>query len=130
MSGWELGSPLFADIPMDRYAWKVDDQFSNHFINKVTDDCIGNFMFLVDHNPYDVRPFLSSSYEHHSEEMIVTTDDQDPITKELESPQFSSSKIVMAKQEAAIDIQLFPEYQKVSDVSFKDPMVVFIEFYI
>jgi hypothetical protein len=38
-------------------------------------------MFLVDHNPYDVNPVLSLSYEHHSEEMIVATDDQDLITR-------------------------------------------------
>jgi hypothetical protein len=84
MSDWESNTLVFADVPMDMYAWQVDDQFSNHFDHEVTDDCIGNFMFLVDHNPYDVNPILSLSYEHHSEEMIVTTDDQDLITRELQ----------------------------------------------
>jgi hypothetical protein len=123
MSDWESNTLVFADVPMDMYAWQVDDQFSNHFDHEVTDDCIGNFMFLVDHNPYDVRPFLSSSYEHHSEEMIVTTDDQDLITRGLEGYQFSS-------EEAIMDVQLFSMDQYVFHIGFKDPVVSLMESYI
>jgi hypothetical protein len=50
---------------MDRYACQFHEQFSNNFEDEIVDDCIDNYMFLVDHNPYDVNPVLSLSYEHH-----------------------------------------------------------------
>jgi hypothetical protein len=77
MSDWESDSPVFADVSMDRYACQFHEQFSNNFEDEIVDDCIDNYMFLVDHNQYDLNPVLSLSYEHHFEEMIVATDDQD-----------------------------------------------------
>jgi hypothetical protein len=35
----------------------------------------------------------------------------------------------MAEQEAAIDVQLFPEEQHVSYLLFKDPVAAFMELY-
>jgi hypothetical protein len=130
ISDSESDSSVCAEYSRDRYESEVYDQFVNQNESMVTDDCIGNYIFLADHYRYDLNSVLSLSNEHHSEEMIVTIDDQDPIIKELESPQFSNRKTIIAKQEAAIDIQLFPEYQQISDFSFKDPVAAFIELYI
>jgi hypothetical protein len=33
----------------------------------VTDDCIGNYIFLADHYSYDVKSVLSLSFVHLSE---------------------------------------------------------------
>jgi hypothetical protein len=123
MSYWESDSPVFADVSMDRYAWQVDNQFSNLFDHEVTDDCIGNYMFLVDNDQYDLNLVLSSSCDHDFEERVVATDDQDLITRGLEGYQFSS-------KEAVMDEQLFSMDQYVSDLGFKDPVAALMESYI
>jgi hypothetical protein len=121
MSDLESDSSVFADFSMDRYACQVDDQFSNHFEHEVTDDCIDNYMFLVDHNQYVLNIVLSLSYDHYSEEGVVATDDQDLITRELEGYQFSS-------KEAFMDEVFMDQY--VSDLGFKDPFAALMESYI
>jgi hypothetical protein len=120
MSDWESDSPVFADVPMDRYAWQVDDQFSNHFDHEVTDDCLGNYMFLVDNDQYDLNPVLSSSCDHDFEERVVATNDQDLITRELESHLF-------ARREAFMDEAFIDQY--FSDLGFKDPVAALMESY-
>jgi hypothetical protein len=77
-------------------------------------------MFLVDHNPYDVNSIFSLSYEHHYEEMIVSTDDQDLIIRELENHQFSSKEIFMDED--------FTD-QLAYDFSFKYPFAALMDFY-
>jgi hypothetical protein len=72
---------------------------------------------------------LSSSSEHFSEEKVVMIDDQDMSSREQEGGQSSSRGTTMAEQEAAIDVQLFPEDQYVSDFPFKDPVAAFMELY-
>ena len=123
MSDYESDYSMFKDVSMDRYACQFHEKFSNNFEDEIVDDCIDNYMFLVDQNQYDVNLVLSLSYEHHSEEMIVTTDDQDLITRELESHQSSSREAVMVEQVFSVD-------QHVSDLCFKDPVATFMESYI
>jgi hypothetical protein len=56
-----LNSSTFAEYSKDRYACKFYDQFANQVEHVVTDDCIDNYMFLVDHNPCHLNTALSLS---------------------------------------------------------------------
>ena len=86
----------------------------------ITDDYIGNYMFLADPNPFDVNHVSLSSCEHYYDEEIVVFDDHKLISREPESDQSSSRGTVMAEQEFFVD-------QHVFDLLFKDPMVSFME---
>jgi hypothetical protein len=121
MSDYESDSSMFEDVSMDRYACQFHEQFSNNFEDEIVDYFIDKYMFLVDHNPHDVNPIFSLYNEHHSEEMIVVTDDQDLIIRELEGQQFSIKEIFI--DEAFID-------QHASDFSFKDPFIALMESYV
>jgi hypothetical protein len=123
MSDLESDSSVFADYSMDRYACKVYDQFSNHVEHTVIDDCIDNYIFLVDHNQCVSNISFPLSYDHYSEEGVVATDDQDLITTELEGYQFSS-------REAVMNEQLFSVDQHFSDLGFKDLVAALMESYI
>jgi hypothetical protein len=68
---------VFADVSMDRYACQILE-------NEIVDDCIDNYMFVANHNPYDLNTVLSLSSEHYSEEEVVVIDDQDLIIIQLE----------------------------------------------
>jgi hypothetical protein len=107
ISDSDQNSSVLEDVSMDRYAWKVDDQFSNHFDHEVIDDCIGNYMFLADNDQYDLNHVLSSSCDHHFEEKVVATNDQNLITRRLEGYQFSSKDVVMDEQFFSIDQDIF-----------------------
>lgn len=113
-------SSVLSDFPMDRYACQIDDQFSKH---EITNDHIGNCIFLADHYQYDLNPVLSPSFDHYFEERTVTTDDQNLITIEQEGSQFSNKEIVMDKQLIVVD-------HYVVDFAFKDPVVVYMESYV
>ena len=63
----------------------------------VTNDCIGNYMFLADQNSYDIKPILSSSFVHLFEEEVTMIDDQYLITRKQEGHQFSNRGTVMAE---------------------------------
>jgi hypothetical protein len=64
----DLDSSIFAEYSRDRYEPEVYDQFANQIEPMVTNDCIGNYMFLIDPNPYDENPVLLSSCDHCFEE--------------------------------------------------------------
>jgi len=51
-------------ILRDRYEYEFYDQFSSQIEPMITNDCIGNYNFLVDFNPY---PRISSC-DHYSKE--------------------------------------------------------------
>jgi hypothetical protein len=123
MSDLESYSSVFVDVSMDRYACQVYDQFSNYFEHEVIKDCIDNYMFLADHNQYDLKNSFPLSYDHYSEEGVVATDDEDLITRELEDYHFSSKDAVM-------DEQLFFVEKHVSDLGFKDPIAALMKSYI
>jgi hypothetical protein len=89
----------------------------------ITDDYIGNCMFLVDHDPCHLNTALSSSSEHYSNEEIVVFNDHKLISKEQEDYHSSSRGTIMVEQEFSVD-------QHFSDLGFKDPMAAFMEFYI
>jgi hypothetical protein len=74
---------MLVDVSMEKYAWKFDNQFSNHFDHEVINDFIGNYMFLVDNDQYDLNYVLLSSCDHHSKEKFVATDYQNLITRRL-----------------------------------------------
>ena len=55
----------------------------------VTDNYIGNYMFSVDQNSYDVKHVLSSYFVHLSKEEVTIIDDQSLISKGQEDDQSS-----------------------------------------
>jgi len=119
----DLNSSTFAEYSKDRYACEFYDQFANHVEHVITDDCIGNYIFLADHNSYYLNTALSSSYEHHFEERVVVTDDQDLITRELEGHQSSRKEVVMVEHLFFMDEHVFY-------FSFKDSFAALLEIYI
>ena len=56
----------------------------------ITNDCIGNYMFLADPYPYDVNHVLLSSCNHYAAEKFEIFDDHKLILREQEGHQFSS----------------------------------------
>jgi hypothetical protein len=88
----------------------------------VTNDCIGNYMFLDDHSPCHLRIAPSSSAEHYSDEEIVVFDDHKLISREPESDHSSSKGTIMAEQEFFVD-------QHVFDLPFKYLVAAFMESY-
>ena len=67
-------SSIFVEYSRDKYACEVYDQFINQEETMITDDCIGNYMFLVDPYPYDVNHVLLSSCNHYAEEKFEIFD--------------------------------------------------------
>jgi hypothetical protein len=130
ISNYESNSLVFADVSMDRYTCEFYDQFENQVEPMITDGFMDNYIFSTDPYSYDLNIVVSSSSEHFSEKKVIMIDNQDLISREQEDDQFSSRGTVMAEQEAAIDVQLFPKNQYVSDLYFKDPVATFIESYI
>jgi hypothetical protein len=108
-----------------RYEFEFHNQFANQEEPMVTDNYIGNYMFSVDQNSYDVKHVLSSSFVHLSEEEVTIIDDQSLISKGQEDDQSS----YMAEQEVTMDMHLFPEEQHVSYFLFKDPVAAFMDLY-
>jgi hypothetical protein len=124
ISDSDLNSSTFAEYSRDRYACEFYNQFANHVEHVVTDDCIGNYMFLADHNPCHLNTALSSSYDHDSEErQIAIFYDHKLLSREQEIHQSSSKEVVMVEQVFSLD-------QHVYDLSFKDPVAAFMESYI
>ena len=114
---------VFAEYSRDRYACEAYDQCVNQEEPMMTDDCIGNYMFLTDPYSYDFNIVLSSSSEHFSEEKVIMMDDQDLNSREQNGHQSSSREVVMVEKVFSMD-------QHVSCLCFKDPVAAFIEFYI
>jgi hypothetical protein len=123
ISDCESDSSTLAEHSRDRYSCKIYDQFTKHVEPMITNDCIDNYIFRVDHNLCHSNTALSSHSEYYSEEEVIVFDDHKVITKEQKGNQSSN-------REAVIEMQLFPEDQEVSDFSFKDPVAAFIESYI
>ena len=103
---------------MDSYAYQVYDQFSNHVEYTVIDDCIDNYIFLVDRKQCVSNIVSPLSYDHFYEEKVVVTDDQDLIIRELEGYQFSSGRKFMDEQFVHID-----------QYAFKDSFAALLESY-
>jgi hypothetical protein len=116
-------SSIFVEYSRNRYESEFYDQFANQDEPMITDDCIGNYMFLTDPYSYDFNIVLSSSSEHFSEEKVIMMDDQDLGSREQKGHQSSSREVVMVEQVFSMD-------QHVSHLYFKDPVEAFIEFYI
>ena len=57
---------------MDRYAYQVCNQFSNHVDYTVADDCLDNYTFLADHNQCVLNTALSLFYDHLYEEEVAS----------------------------------------------------------
>jgi hypothetical protein len=91
VSNYESDSSMIAYVSMNRYACQIQKKFSNNVEDEIV-DCIDNYMFLIDQNPYDVNFVLSSSCEHYSKEEVVMIDDQDLIVREPEGHQFLASR--------------------------------------
>jgi hypothetical protein len=118
-----LNSSTFAKYSDDRYESEFYDQFANKVEPMVTVDCIGNYMFLDDHNPCHLNTALSSS-EHYSEErQVAIFDDHKLLSRELGIHQSSSKKVVMVERVFSLD-------QHVYELGFKDPVATFMESYI
>jgi hypothetical protein len=80
ISDSESDFSVCAEYSRDRYGFEFHDQFANQEEPMVTDNYIGNYMFSVDPNSYDVKPVLSSSFVHLSEEEVTIIDDQSLIS--------------------------------------------------
>jgi hypothetical protein len=130
ISDCESDFSIFAECLKDRYEPEVYNQFEIQVEPMITDDFMNNYIFPVDCYSHDLNIDVSSSSKHFSEEKIIMIDKQDLISREQKDDQFSSKGKVMEEHEAAINVQLFPEDQQVSDFCFKDPVAVFIECYI
>jgi hypothetical protein len=91
----EPNSSVCLDFPIDRDACHVYDQFPKYFEHEVTNDCIDNHMFLVEHYQYDLNFVLQLSRDHNFKEEVVSPDDQDLLMKKEESYQFSSKEAFM-----------------------------------
>ena len=74
ISDSESDFSVCAEYSRDRYEFEFHDQFANQEEPMVTDNYIGNYMFSVDPNSYDVKPVLSSSFVHLSEEEVTIID--------------------------------------------------------
>jgi hypothetical protein len=61
-------SLILVEYSRDRYESEVYDQFTNQIEPMITNDYIGNYIFLVDPNPYHVNHVMLSSCDHYSEE--------------------------------------------------------------
>jgi hypothetical protein len=120
---------VFAECSRDRYACEAYDQCVNQEEPMMTNDFIGNYMFLTDPFSYDFNIVLSSSFENFSEEEVVMIDDQNLRSREQEGDQFSSKGTTMVEKEVAIDVQLFFKEQHVTYPPFKDPVAAFMELY-
>ena len=83
---------VFSDFPMDRDMDHTGVHFSNQFEHAVKDDCIDNYIFLVDHNHNFLAPTIQLSCDHYYEEETVTLDDQELISKEHAAHIFISKR--------------------------------------
>jgi hypothetical protein len=124
ISDLNLNSSTFEKHSKDKCESEFYDQFSNKAKPMITNDCIGNYMFLTDHYPCDLNTALSSSYDHDFEEGKTTIFyDHKLLLREQES-NYSSSR------EAIIVEKVFSMDQHVYDLGFKDPVATFMESYI
>ena len=57
---------------MDKYAYQVYDQFSNHVEYTVTNDGLDNYIFLADHNQCVSNIASPLSYDHIYEKGVVS----------------------------------------------------------
>jgi hypothetical protein len=89
----------------------------------ITNDCIGNYMFLTDHYPCDLNTALSSSYDHDFEGKTTIFYDHKLLLREQESNQSSGREAIMVEKVFSMD-------QHVYDLGFKDSMAAFMESYI
>ena len=55
--------------------------FRNQFEHALVDDCIDNYMFLVDHSQNGLSPAMQLSYDHVYEEETFILDDQEMLVK-------------------------------------------------
>ena len=76
-------------------ACHVYDQFPKYFEQEVTNDCIDNHMFLVEHYQYDLNSVVQLSHDHYFKEEVVSPDEQDLLMKEKEGYHFSSKEAFM-----------------------------------
>ena len=67
---------------MDQDVHHAYDQFPNHFEHALKDDCIDNYIFLVDHNQDALNHVIQLSYDLFYEEENVILDDQEFLMKE------------------------------------------------
>jgi hypothetical protein len=51
VSNYESDSSMIADVSMNMYACQIQENFSNNVEDEIVDDCIDNYMFLIDQNP-------------------------------------------------------------------------------
>jgi hypothetical protein len=115
-------SSKYSDFSMDRDVHYAYNQFPKHFEHTVTNDCIDNYMFLVDHFQYVLNHVVQLSYDHYSEEEIVSPDDQELILKGQEGYLFSSKGEGMHEQLSFLN-------QHISNYGFEDPVASLLESY-
>ena len=106
---------------MDKDAYYAYDQFPNHFEHMVTYECIDNYILLADHYQYALNPTIQLSHDH-SENEIVTLNDQELLTKGQE-------RHILLSKEEFLHGQLFSLDQHVPDHGFVDPVAALLDSY-
>jgi hypothetical protein len=91
----EPDSSVCSDFSIDRDACHVYDQFLKHFEHEVTNYCIDNYMFLVEHYQYDLESTVQLSCDHYFEEEKLSPDDQALLIKCEEGYLLSSKEECM-----------------------------------
>ena len=66
---------------MDINVYHAYDLFPNHFEHVVMDDCMDNYMFIVDHSQNYLSPAMQLSHNHFYEEEIIIPDYKELISK-------------------------------------------------
>ena len=97
MSNSESDSSVGVEYSRDRCEFEFYDHFANQEEPMVTNDCIGNYMFLAYQNSYDIKIVLSSFFLHLSEDEVTMIDDKSLITRKQEGHQSSNRGTVMAE---------------------------------
>jgi hypothetical protein len=119
----ESDSSIFADFSMDRNAYQSYDQFPEHFEHAAVDDCIDNYMFLVDHKYDALNSVVHLSCDHSYEEETATVDDQGLVSKEQGGLLFTSREAFTEEQPGLLKQ---PDFCHM----IHDPIAIYMESYV
>ena len=103
-------------------AFYAYDQFPNHFEHAIIDDCIDNYIFLVDHSQNALSP-MQLSHDHFYEDEIIIPDYKELILKGQTTHFFFSKRESMHRQ-------LSFQNQHVSEHGYEDPIAILLESYL
>jgi hypothetical protein len=116
-------SSKFSDFSMDWDVHHAYVHFQNQFEHAVVDDCIDNYMFLVDHSQNALSPAMKLSYDHVYEEETAILDDQELLVKAQGGHLFLSKGEFKQWKSSFLN-------QQFCDYGFEDPVAALLESYL